>query len=340
MKFISSSGADTKVSFYSRKNNTRSVFVEGFANRYKEGEKLLIDRGNDLIDPKGWKLENFQTNGIILFNHDRDNPVGRAVKIEMNEDGLFVKAKISDSDHPEVSRIRDLVKDGVLRAFSVGFDPKTAAEEEVEGTKVNVIKEAELLEISIVSLPMAERSLFNVSAKALSDLPYEVARKACMGELSIYEDDGETHTSQLVEIVNKFKKADALPAEATEDAPPPEEAAEIIDSQPKEAATSPLLDQVKQTNILLSGVISEIKLMSQKLDKAEVEKVDTEEEEEEEKPPVEEEEEEEKPKEEEEEEEEEKPKEIEEEEEEKSKKLKLVDDIHAHCDKILRSIGY
>ena len=335
MKFVSSSGADTKVSFYSRKNNTRSVFVEGFANRFQEGEKLLIDRGNDLIDPKGWKLENFQSNGIILFNHDRDNPVGRAVKIEVNDDGLFVKAKMSDSEHPEVSRIRDLVKDGVLRAFSVGFDPKKSSEEDIGGAKVNMIKEAELLEISIVSLPMAERSLFNVSAKALSDLPYHVAKQACLGELNIYEDDGETQTTQLVEIVNKFKKAEETPpTEATEDSPPSNEAAEIIDSQPKEAPTSPLLDQVKQTNILLSNLISETKLMSMKLDKAEVEKVEDEEPEDSDPEP--------KPIDEEEEDEEGKekpPAEDEEEEEEKSKKLKLVDDIHAHCDKVLRGLG-
>mgnify|MGYP003632892900 CR=1 FL=1 len=335
MKIVGGSGEGTKVSFYSRKNNTRSVFVEGFANRFKDGEKLLVDRGNDLIEPKAWNLDNFQTNGIILFNHDKDNPVGRAVKIEVNEDGLFVKAKISDSAHPEVSRIRDLVKDGVLRAFSVGFNPKAQDEEDVEGKSVNVIKDAELLEISIVSLPMAERSLFNVSAKALADLPYDVAKKACMGELNVYEDDGETQTPKLVEVVNKLKQADG--DEGTEI--PPDEAAEIIDSQPKEAATSPLLDQVKQTNILLSNLISEIKLMSQKMDKAGAQKVEVEEEEEEEEEKPDAEEEEEKPKKEGEEEEEEDAEE-EEEEEEDSKKLKLVDDLHSHCDKILRKHGY
>ena len=335
MKFVGSSDEGTKVSFYSRKNNTRSVFIEGFANRFKDGEKLLVDRGNDLIDPKAWELDNFQTNGIILFNHDRDNPVGRAVKIEVNDDGLFVKAKMSDSDHPEVSRIRDLVKDGVLRAFSVGFDPKTSAEEEIEGKKVNMIKQAELLEISIVSLPMAERSLFNVSAKALADLPYDVARKACMGEVNVFEDDGKTKTPQLVEIVNNLTKKEAEGNEL-----PPDDAAEIIDSQPKEAPTSPLLDSVRQTNILLSNLISEIKLMSQKLDKVEEEKVEDEEEEVE--VVVDEEEEEDKP-----DEEEEKPKaeedeeeEDEEEDEEEPKKLKLVDDLHSHCDTILRKYGF
>ena len=207
MKKLGCAKSDAKVSYYSRKNNTRSVFIEGFANRFKEGEKLLVDRGDDLIDPSAWAaggLDNFATNGIILFNHDRDNPVGRAVKIETNDDGLFLKAKISDSDHPEVSRVRDLVKDGTLKAFSVGFNPKRMEDMEIEGKKVNMIKEAELLEVSIVSLPMAERSLFNVTAKHLASVPMEVAQKACRGEINLLDDEGKDFSSETIEIINRI----------------------------------------------------------------------------------------------------------------------------------------
>ena len=337
MKHVGNQPTDTKVSFYSRKNNTRSVFLEGFANRFKENGELLVDRGNDLIQPAGWDLKNFQSNGIILFNHDRDNPVGRAIKVEKNEEGLFVKAKMSDSDHPEISRVRDLVKDGVLKAFSVGFNPKQTNEEKINGKTVNMIIEAELLEISIVSLPMAERSLFNVTAKTLATLPYGVAVKACMGDLTIYEDDGETMTNEAVQIIDKTIKTlkdaeidaetpDPDQVATTVDEQPPEEAASIIDSQPKEVPTSPLLDQIKQTNILLSNLISEIQLMSQKLDGL----VTPEAEEAPPEPPA-----------------EEAPAETPPEEasapdlaEEESKKLKLVDDMHLHCDKILRKYGY
>jgi len=324
MKTKESTDSDTKVSFYTRKDNTRSVFVEGFANRYKEGGDLLIDRGNDLIPPEAWELGNFSTNGIILFNHDRDNPVGRAVRIEKNEDGLFVKAKMSSSDHPEISRVRDLVKDGVLKAFSVGFDPKEMGEEEVNGKKVNVIKSAELLEISIVSLPMAERSLFNVTAKDLADLPYEMAKQLCLGDDDAIKTYTAMHDSNDdgCEVVDKTKDAKK------------DEASEVIPSQPAEPPTSPLLDQIKQTNILLAGVISELRLNGQKLDSIGNIELKADEEEEEE---GEEEEDEGKAGEGEEEEDEE---EDDEEEEDKAKKLKLVDDIHADCDRILRKYGY
>ncbi len=269
---------DSKISFYTRKNNARSVFVEGFANRYSEDGIKLIDRGNDLIPPDAWgDLKNFQSNGIILFNHDRNNPIGRAVKVEKRDDGLFVKAKMSDSDHPEVSRIRDLVKDGVLKTFSVGFDPKRMDEEDIDGKKVNVIKEAELLEISIVSLPMAERSLFNVTAKQLADMPYDIAVKTCMGEIEIVdsgvevvdartkatdedEDEEKPDSEDEDEKADEESEDEEKPTEDdSEDEKTDELAVEEISSQPKEAPTSPLLDSIKQTNILLSMLISEFK---------------------------------------------------------------------------------
>lgn len=354
---------DSKISFYTRKNNARSVFVEGFANRYSEDGIKLIDRGNDLIPPDAWgDLKNFQSNGIILFNHDRNNPIGRAVKVEKRDDGLFVKAKISDSDHPEVSRIRDLVKDGVLKTFSVGFDPKRMDEEDIDGKKVNVIKEAELLEISIVSLPMAERSLFNVTAKQLADMPYDIAVKLCTGEIEVdsgvevvdartkatdedeekpdseddeekpkadcEDDEDEKADDEVCPECGKPKMEDdedqmkpgLSPDEVDEE---PEKASEEISSQPKEAPTSPLLDSIKQTNILLSMLISEFKLLSQKFDTPKIvladdgdgqtlmedDGEDDEDDEDDEKGAT-------------------------------KTELKLVDDMMDHCDKLLRGIGY
>ena len=321
----------------------------------------LIDRGNDLIPPDAWgDLKNFQSNGIILFNHDRNNPIGRAVKVEKRDDGLFVKAKISDSDHPEVSRIRDLVKDGVLKTFSVGFDPKRMDEEDIDGKKVNVIKDAELLEISIVSLPMAERSLFEVTAKQLADMPYEMAKQTCMGEMRVIEsgdveivdartkadepdeekpteetDEDEEKTSDESESEDDEEKADEESEETeTEDDEEKELAAEEISSQPKEAPTSPLLDQIKQTNILLSSLISEFKLLSQKFDKPEIVLAVDEESEDEPEPKAsdDEESEDEKPTDEDGEDDDEKGA--------RATELKLVDDLHDHCDKILRKFGY
>lgn len=142
------------------------VIIEGFAN------KAVVDRGRDFIKPDAWKLDNFKKVPIILFNHDKDKPVGKAIDIRPSEAGLFIKCKISKSKDPTISMVRDLVEEGMLNAFSVGFDPM---KEDKNADGVNEITEAELYETSIVSLPMNQDSVFSMSSKDLDGLSKEQA---------------------------------------------------------------------------------------------------------------------------------------------------------------------
>ena len=84
------------------------------------------DRAGDVIAAEAWTkggLQNFEKNPIILFNHDYNKPIGRATGLKVNDNGLELKAKISKSapDH-----VAELVKEGILGAFSVGFRVKDA----------------------------------------------------------------------------------------------------------------------------------------------------------------------------------------------------------------------
>lgn len=141
-----------------------SVYIEGWAN------KAVVDRGNDLIGKDAWDLGNYQKSGIILFNHNKDQPIGKAVQVEANDGGLYVKAQISASKDPFVSYIRDMVQEGILNAFSVGFDAKDEAR---NADGVNQITKAELYEISVVTLPMNQDSIFNLSSKEMAKMTYK-----------------------------------------------------------------------------------------------------------------------------------------------------------------------
>ena len=93
-----------------------------------------IDRVGDVINHDAWTksggLNNFEKNPIILFNHNYDKPIGRATSMEVNKSGLELGARISKS----AGEIKDLIKDGVLGAFSVGFRVKDAEyNEETDG---------------------------------------------------------------------------------------------------------------------------------------------------------------------------------------------------------------
>ena len=119
-----------------------------------------VDRAGDIIEREAWTkggLENFKTNPIILFNHNYDRPIGRATDLKVTENGLEISAKISKA----AGDVTQLIKDGVLGAFSVGFKVKDADYmTETDGYK---IKDAELFEVSVVSLPCNQGATFGLS---------------------------------------------------------------------------------------------------------------------------------------------------------------------------------
>ena len=119
-----------------------------------------VDRAGDIIERDAWTkggLENFKTNPIILFNHNYDKPIGRATNLKVTDNGLEISAKISKA----AGDVTQLIKDGVLGAFSVGFKVKDADYmTETDGYK---IKDAELFEVSVVSVPCNQGATFGLS---------------------------------------------------------------------------------------------------------------------------------------------------------------------------------
>jgi len=119
-----------------------------------------VDRAGDIIETEAWMkggLENFKNNPIILFNHNYDKPIGRAKDLQVTDGGLEISAKISKA----AGDVTQLIKDGVLGAFSVGFRCKDSEYmTETDGYK---IKDAELFEVSVVSVPCNQGATFGLS---------------------------------------------------------------------------------------------------------------------------------------------------------------------------------
>jgi len=142
-----------------------SVNIRGLASTNS------IDRVGDVINHDAWTksggLNNFEKNPIILFNHNYDKPIGRATSMEVNKSGLELGARISKS----AGEIKDLIKDGVLGAFSVGFRVKDAEyNEETDGLE---IKDAELFEVSVVSVPANQTAMFSLAKSFDSEAEYQ-----------------------------------------------------------------------------------------------------------------------------------------------------------------------
>ena len=132
-----------------------SVMIRGMASTAD------FDRAGDSISHEAWTkggLANFEKNPIILFNHDYDKPIGRATGLKVTPNGLELEAKISKSAPAAVC---ELVKDGVLGAFSVGFR----------------VKDAELFEVSVVSVPCNQAATFSLAKSFNSMDEYEEFKK-------------------------------------------------------------------------------------------------------------------------------------------------------------------
>ena len=155
--------------FKALENDDGSVMIRGMASTAD------FDRAGDTISAEAWQkggLKNFEKNPIILFNHDYDRPIGRATGMKAGPDGLELECKISKSAHGNVA---ELVKDGVLGAFSVGFRVKDA--DYIKETDGLMIKDAELFEVSVVSVPCNQAATFSLAKSFDSVDEYEEFKK-------------------------------------------------------------------------------------------------------------------------------------------------------------------
>lgn len=74
------------------------------------------------LDPKRWKLDNFNNNPVILWMHmDHMPPIGRAGVTKVDGSGLRLPVTF-DRDDPFAMEIERKYRSGFLNAVSVGFD--------------------------------------------------------------------------------------------------------------------------------------------------------------------------------------------------------------------------
>lgn len=121
-----------------------------------------VDRDGEVIMQNGWDLTNFKANPVILASHNYyEFPIGKATDIQVNDGKLVFKMLFSQATE-KAKEAYQLVQEGILKSFSVGFIPR-----EYDQTRPNTITKAELLEISLVTVPANPEAL--VLAKGMKD---------------------------------------------------------------------------------------------------------------------------------------------------------------------------
>lgn len=148
---------DTPLTFTKAKDDDDDedvLIIEGYASTKD------VDRTSDVIEASAWKkrkaLNGYKKNPIILAFHRHDKPIGTAETVEAGEDGLHIRARISKA----AGDVYSLIKEGILKTFSVGIIVNDMSYNEEKD--VFLLKDIELLEVSVVSVPANPYATFRI----------------------------------------------------------------------------------------------------------------------------------------------------------------------------------
>lgn len=128
------------------------------------------DRHGEIIDQKGWKLDNFLQNPVILWGHDQYQPaIGKAIDLGFEDGQLVGTIQFAAEEYDFAKTIYNLYAGGYLRAFSVGF--MNTKWQYDEATEQFILLENELYEISCVNVPANAMAL--AKSKGIDVAPLE-----------------------------------------------------------------------------------------------------------------------------------------------------------------------
>lgn len=132
-------------------------FIEGHASTSG------LDLQGDVVLPEAFAdgLSDFMQVPTVTRGHNWDDPIGRVIHANIDSNGLFVKAQIAKSTQ-SANETWGLIKEGVLKAFSIGFDIIDGEFKQVNGESVYVIKKLRLYEIAVVAIPANREAQFSV----------------------------------------------------------------------------------------------------------------------------------------------------------------------------------
>jgi len=209
-----------------------------------------VDRHGDTILQDGWDLKHFKKNPVILNSHnynDATEVIARATKTWIEGKGKKSKMlqtwEFAVDANPKAKIIFDLYAGGFLHASSVGFIPTEFDKQKDGSTDYYTIKQAELLEVSAVSVPA------NAAATLAKGIGVEMDdfRKVVkvIDEDDETEDEIETPDEEETETVetpeeDKTETVETPEEEDTETEPEetevetPEEEDETVEPDPEE----------------------------------------------------------------------------------------------------------
>jgi HK97 family phage prohead protease len=142
--------------FKSMKFETKALSdneFEGYASYFNN-----IDSYDDIIERGAFKKTIAENKGRVkvLWQHDAAEPIGIPKEMFEDENGLYVKAKISMTDTGK--KAMTLIKDGVITEMSIGYDVVKDEFKMMGNRRVRMLKEVRLWEFSPVTFAANDKA--------------------------------------------------------------------------------------------------------------------------------------------------------------------------------------
>jgi HK97 family phage prohead protease len=164
---------------------------EGYASTFGN-----IDLGDDII-VRGAFSKTLKKNAEVpvLWQHQMSEPVGKSIRLNEDDKGLYIKAILPKSDTLVSGRIIPQMKVGSIREMSIGFFTRESDMEK----GVRLLKEIELFEVSLVTKAMNPQALVSgfKSVESLKDI------EQSLKEMGLSNTEAKTLISKVKEFSNQ-----------------------------------------------------------------------------------------------------------------------------------------
>nr|DAJ35333.1 MAG TPA: prohead serine protease [Caudoviricetes sp.] len=141
-------------------------FFSGYCNVFdvKDSYDEIVRKGAFDESLKAWNAQGKMP--PVLWNHDRNQPLGVWTLLKEDEHGLYGEGRLLVNDVAKAKEIHALMRAGAIDGLSIGYRVDKWAYDESE--EVLELLEIDLREISIVTFPANEASRVEVVKSALA----------------------------------------------------------------------------------------------------------------------------------------------------------------------------
>lgn len=147
-------------------------YFSGYASTFGN-----IDLGGDVVVRGAFKQSLMKKSPIMLWMHNRNEPLGVYPVAREDEKGLYVEGKMPKSDTFVSGRVYPQLKTGSVRSMSIGYSIDQY--EITDG--ITYLKELTLWEISLVTFPMNPLATVD-SVKSIDEIKTERDAERYLGE--------------------------------------------------------------------------------------------------------------------------------------------------------------